>query len=654
MSRERLFNKGVDLAAPRPGQAAHRPGARTDLVTSAPLDPNAARNANGAARVLARTLQNFQKAADREERLQCLAQMQDQAHSLISLLSSGRLDLLAALVTSISKLLTTFVRDLNNVTPSTLRTVTHALDLITRALSDPEFKLSGDTSFRVLVVDDHAVCRHALSMALNTPHLRLNVCENATAALALLKESSFEVVFTDIMMPGIDGFGMVSQLRKLPGHARTPVVYVTALSDFETRAKSVLSGGCDIIGKPFSASEVVIKALTIGLKHRLDTEAQTAAAVPVQAPVEAPKPPVKKRLAVLASPDKAVLCLEDSWRITTANRDTKVIFGYEVDEVIGQPLSLLLPDDLQKENGAQTLEFLLNQSRLPHGAFQMAGRHKNETAIPVLVSFSETKTQRGRAYVCLIRRDQTMEVPPEETEAVEEAASEQAPVKEPSPAPAAEPAPSTAQTRTEVLEESLGDMAERMGVLESQLAITQAALLEAQTTIASHAQAPANAPAIPTEELPDAVQTLVEHERAERSRLERQCARLEADLLHLNGELTSRKALEDCFRQRETELQRQLEQESERVRQMTVDLLKARAELRAAQQQQEDGPPDEASLRKELADLRGRLNLVHAQGEMFNTRVLSAMSAMEAARQDAASLLTNLSSETIPPRKPQA
>ena len=640
-----MFNKGVELAGPRPGQAAARPGAKTDLVASVPLDPNGARNANGAARLLAKTLQSFQKATDREERLQCLAQMQDQAHSLITLLTSARLELLAALVKSIGKLLTTFVRDLNNVTPSTLRTVTHALDLITRALSNPEFKMSGDASFRVLVVDDHAVCRHALSMALNTPHLRLNVCENATSALALLKDSSFEVVFTDIMMPGIDGFGMVAELRKLPGHARTPVVYVTALSDFETRAKSVLSGGCDIIGKPFSASEVVIKALTIGLRHRLDTEAQAAAAGPAPALAELPKPPVKKRPAVPMCPDKAVMCLEDTWRITTANRDTNLIFGYETDEVLGQPLALLLPDELQKEAGAHTLEFLLNQSPLPHGAFQMSGRHKNETAVPVLVSFSETKTQRGRAYVCLIRRDQTMEVPVEETEA---AVPEPASASEPSPAPAAEPPP--AQTQTEVLEESLGDMAERLGVLESQLAITQAALLEAQSTLAAHAQAPAAAPVIPAEALPDAVQTLVEHERAERSRVERQCARLEADLLHLNGELASRKALEDCFRQRETELQRQLEQESERGRLVTVDLLKARAELRAAQQQQDEGPPDEAGLRQEVAELRSRMNLVHAQGETLNSRVLSAMSAMEAARQDAASLLTNLSSGTIPPK----
>jgi PAS domain S-box-containing protein len=268
------------------------------------------------------------------------------------------------------------------------------------------------------------------------------------------------------------------------------------------------------------------------------------------------------------SPDKAVMCLEDSWRITTANRDTKVIFGYEADEVLGQFLTLLLPDEFQKEAGAHTLEFLLNQSPLPHGAFQMAGRHKNETKVPVLVSFSETKTQRGRAYVCLIRRDQTMETAPEETEEVEETVSEPAPANEPSASPAAEPPP--VPTQTEVLEESLGDMAERLGVLESQLAITQAALLEAQAALTAHAQASAAAPAVPAEALPDAA-------------------------AHT---------------------------------------------------------PLEASLRRELAELRSRMNQVCAQGETLNSRVLAAMSAMEAARQDAASLLTNLSDGTVP-RKPQ-
>ncbi len=384
----------------------------------------------------------------------------------------------------------------------------------------------------------------------------------------------------------------------------------------------------------------------------MDAQSAASAASPsstsAPAAVETPKAQAKKRPAIVSSPDKAVLCLEDTWHITTANRDTKVILGYESAEVLGQPLTLLIPDELQKEAGAHTLEFLLNQSPLPHGAFQMIGRRKDETVVPVLVSFSETKSQRGRAYVCLIRRDQTMENPPEETEAeVAEPA-----VPSVSPVAVAEPLP--APTQTEVLEESLGDMAERLSVLETQLVITQAALLEAQSAQAAQAQAAAAAPpVIPADALPEAIQTLLEHERAERARVERQCARLEADLQHLNGELISRKALEECLRNRETELQRQLEQESERARQATVDLLKARAELRAGQQHTDVAPAD-GTLRQELADLRSRITLMQAQGETLNSRLLTAMSALEAARQDASSLSSNLAGTALPPKPPAA
>ncbi len=56
----------------------------------------------------------------------------------------------------------------------------------------------------------------------------------------------------------------------MPLHAKTPVIFVTALSGFESRAKSSLSGGDDFIGKPFSYIELAVKGLIYVLRgtHR--------------------------------------------------------------------------------------------------------------------------------------------------------------------------------------------------------------------------------------------------------------------------------------------------------------------------------------------------------------------------------------------------
>jgi CheY-like chemotaxis protein len=55
----------------------------------------------------------------------------------------------------------------------------------------------------------------------------------------------------------------------LPGYQHTPVIYVTAHTDFESRAKSILSGGGDFISKPILAMELAVKALAHLLGKRL-------------------------------------------------------------------------------------------------------------------------------------------------------------------------------------------------------------------------------------------------------------------------------------------------------------------------------------------------------------------------------------------------
>ena len=70
-------------------------------------------------------------------------------------------------------------------------------------------------------------------------------------------------------MPGIDGFELCTKIRELPAHKNTPVIFVTNLTDFKSRARSSLSGGNDFIAKPFMFIELSCKALTYLMRARL-------------------------------------------------------------------------------------------------------------------------------------------------------------------------------------------------------------------------------------------------------------------------------------------------------------------------------------------------------------------------------------------------
>lgn len=88
-------------------------------------------------------------------------------------------------------------------------------------------------------------------------------------ALRLLQEGSFDIVFLDVDMPAMNGFDLCSRLRSMPNQKDTPVVFVTGLSSFENRARSILSGGNDLIAKPFILPELALKALTYVLRRRV-------------------------------------------------------------------------------------------------------------------------------------------------------------------------------------------------------------------------------------------------------------------------------------------------------------------------------------------------------------------------------------------------
>jgi DNA-binding response OmpR family regulator len=70
-------------------------------------------------------------------------------------------------------------------------------------------------------------------------------------------------------MPGMTGFELCTKLRTLPMHKKTPVVFVTSLTDFDNRTSSTMAGGNDFIAKPFLFIELTVKALIHVLRGKL-------------------------------------------------------------------------------------------------------------------------------------------------------------------------------------------------------------------------------------------------------------------------------------------------------------------------------------------------------------------------------------------------
>jgi CheY-like chemotaxis protein len=121
-----------------------------------------------------------------------------------------------------------------------------------------------------MVVDDEAISRRALVYALEKAKLKSVSVEDPLQAFQMLSQDQYDLIFLDVDMPNMSGFELCSRLRTLPAYKQTPVVFVTNLNDFESRANSTMSGGNDFIAKPFLFIELAVKALVYVLRGQLE------------------------------------------------------------------------------------------------------------------------------------------------------------------------------------------------------------------------------------------------------------------------------------------------------------------------------------------------------------------------------------------------
>ncbi len=157
-----------------------------------------------------------------------------------------------------------------DATPSTTRTIATAVDLLADiCVPGVRPDLIINPPIAVLAVDDDPLCLRAVMFALQKVEMIPDTAEDGEGAVLLATDKSYDVIFMDIKMPGIDGLQACEQIRKLKRNANTPVVFVTVQSDFRTRTESALVGGSDLLVKPFLMFEITVKVLIFTMRKRL-------------------------------------------------------------------------------------------------------------------------------------------------------------------------------------------------------------------------------------------------------------------------------------------------------------------------------------------------------------------------------------------------
>jgi PAS domain S-box-containing protein len=107
----------------------------------------------------------------------------------------------------------------------------------------------------ILVVDDNADMREHVTRILGHDY-KISTALDGNQAVELVRQNAPDLVLTDVMMPGLGGFGLLRALRADPSTATIPVIFISARAGEEMRVEGLEAGGDDYLVKPFTASEL--------------------------------------------------------------------------------------------------------------------------------------------------------------------------------------------------------------------------------------------------------------------------------------------------------------------------------------------------------------------------------------------------------------
>ncbi|MEU4689857.1 ATP-binding protein [Actinoplanes sp. NPDC023714] len=139
---------------------------------------------------------------------------------------------------------------------------------------------AGGAGIRVLVADDNSDMRAYLSRLLTAEGWKVQAVADGEQALQAIHLYRPHLVVTDVMMPRLDGFGLVRALRSDDATRHLPIVMLSARAGQESGVEGLAAGADDYIVKPFRAEELIAKIRNVAARAPVPAAGDTAAGVP--------------------------------------------------------------------------------------------------------------------------------------------------------------------------------------------------------------------------------------------------------------------------------------------------------------------------------------------------------------------------------------
>lgn len=263
-----------------------------------------------------------------------------------------------------------------------------------------------NTEINILVVDDSPPAAKLLVMTVERMGYRVRTANSGSEALSMISTELPHLILLDVMMPGMNGYVVCQKLKQAELSKDIPVIFVSALNDVQDHVKGFDVGGVDYISKPINIEEVTAR-VKVHAEHRIQQleierlrkreKAQTVRLGEMVAERTEQLRRMNHRMAaILASVTDAIILVHEDGTIDMANKGFDKLFGYAPDELFGQPISAIVPDEFHQ---LVAEAFDRAQEGETQIQIQVEGIRKNGSTFDIDMSFAQVPVDKNHIVV---------------------------------------------------------------------------------------------------------------------------------------------------------------------------------------------------------------------------------------------------------------
>ena len=245
------------------------------------------------------------------------------------------------------------------------------------------------TKMKVLAVDDNRTNLHILQVFLKKLGHEVILAENGEEAVRRFEQDAPDLVLLDIMMPIMDGFEAARRIKATSTERWTPIIFLSALNRDENLVEGLDSGADDYLTKPINF--VVLEAKLRSMQRALGMQQESIDSL-------------RRVQAISDNVIDAIITINELGLIASVNRAAERIFGWHADELLGQNISMLMPepersahDDYLRNYMSGTPGRILGQER------EVKALHKSGQCFPVALGVTEIMLENKRMFIGVVR-----------------------------------------------------------------------------------------------------------------------------------------------------------------------------------------------------------------------------------------------------------